>query len=78
MKNSSDINTTVVTAGDRAYSWGAYLLTASMRMNGMQHPNPTIARNCEIPMNTRFFFQFTASLGVSSIFSDFSCFSVKP
>ena len=38
MKNPSDIKTTVVTAGDRAYSWGAYLLAASMRMNGMPHP----------------------------------------
>ena len=36
--NPSDIKTTVVTAGDRAYAWGAYLLVASMRMNGMQHP----------------------------------------
>ena len=35
MENPSDINTTVVTAGDRAYAWGAYLLAASMRMNGM-------------------------------------------
>lgn len=38
MEKSSDINTTVVTAGDGAYAWGAYLLTASMRMNGMRHP----------------------------------------
>lgn len=38
MKNPSDIKTTVVTAGDRAYAWGAYLLAASMRMNDMQHP----------------------------------------
>ena len=35
---SNDIRTTVVTAGDRAYSWGALLLVASMRMNGMKHP----------------------------------------
>ena len=32
------INTTVVTAGDRAFAWGALLLVASMRMNGMMHP----------------------------------------
>ena len=30
--------TTVVTAGDRAFSWGSFLLVASMRMNGMHHP----------------------------------------
>lgn len=30
--------TTVVTAGDRAFSWGSFLLVASMRMNGMRHP----------------------------------------
>ena len=35
---SDDIRTTVVTAGDRAFAWGAYLLVASMRMNGMTHP----------------------------------------
>jgi hypothetical protein len=35
---SNDIRTTVVTAGDRAYAWGALLLVASMRMNGMKHP----------------------------------------
>ena len=35
---SDDIRTTVVTAGDRAFSWGAFLLVASMRMNGMKHP----------------------------------------
>ncbi len=34
----NEINTTVVTAGDQAYSWGVLLLVASMRMNGMQHP----------------------------------------
>lgn len=31
-------DTTVVTAGDQAYSWGVLLLAASMRMNGMKHP----------------------------------------
>ncbi|MBR4676279.1 MAG: hypothetical protein IKP00_17615 [Victivallales bacterium] len=36
MKN--DIRTTVVTAGDRAFAWGALLLVASMRRNGMMHP----------------------------------------
>ena len=35
---SDEIRTTVVTAGDRAYAWGATLLVASMRMNGMKHP----------------------------------------
>ncbi len=29
---------TVVTAGDRAFAWGALLLVASMRRNGMGHP----------------------------------------
>ena len=38
MKSSSEINTTVVTAGDQAYSWGALLLAASMKRNGMSHP----------------------------------------
>lgn len=33
-----DICTTVVTACDREFSWGALLLAASMRMNGMRHP----------------------------------------
>lgn len=32
------VNTTVVTAGDQAYSWGVFLLVASMRRNGMRHP----------------------------------------
>jgi len=32
------VNTTVVTAGDRAYAWGALMLVASMRRNGMEHP----------------------------------------
>ena len=36
MENS--VNTTVVTAGDRAYAWGALMLVASMRRNGMPHP----------------------------------------
>ena len=30
--------TTVVTAGDRAFAWGALILVASMRRNGMNHP----------------------------------------
>ena len=34
----NDIKTTVVTAGDRAFAWGALLLVASMRRNGMRHP----------------------------------------
>ena len=34
----NEINTTVVTAGDQAYSWGVLLLVASMRMNNMPHP----------------------------------------
>ena len=37
-KMKQEINTTVVTAGDAAYAWGAYLLVASMRRNGMMHP----------------------------------------
>lgn len=37
MSNISD-QSTVVTAGDRAFAWGTYLLVASMRMNGMRHP----------------------------------------
>ncbi len=32
------IKTTVVTAGDKAFSWGVLLLVASMRRNGMNHP----------------------------------------
>ena len=32
------VNATVVTAGDRAYAWGALMLVASMRRNGMGHP----------------------------------------
>ena len=35
---NDDIRTTVVTAGDRAFAWGDFLLVASMRMNGMHHP----------------------------------------
>ncbi len=31
-------NNTVVTAGDRNYLWGVYLLIASMRKNGMDEP----------------------------------------
>ena len=34
----NDINTTVVTAGDGAFAWGAFFLVASMRRNGMRHP----------------------------------------
>ena len=37
-KFGESLNTTIVTAGDRAFSWGALLLVASMRMNGMGHP----------------------------------------
>ncbi len=32
------VNTTIVTAGDKAFAWGAILLVASMRRNGMHHP----------------------------------------
>lgn len=35
---NGDIRTTVVTAGDRAFAWGALILVASMRRNGMGHP----------------------------------------
>ena len=38
MNDSGHRDTTVVTAGDQAYSWGVLLLAASMRMNGMTHP----------------------------------------
>ena len=38
MENEREINTTVVTAGDRAYAFGALMLVASMRRNGMRHP----------------------------------------
>ena len=34
----ASVNTTVVTAGDRAFAWGTLLLVASMRRNGMRHP----------------------------------------
>lgn len=30
--------TTIVTAGDANFAWGSFLLVASMRMNGMNHP----------------------------------------
>ena len=36
--NNNTVRTTVVTAGDKAFSWGALLLVASMRRNGMMHP----------------------------------------
>ena len=35
---SDAIRTIIVTAGDRAFAWGALLLVASMRHNGMMHP----------------------------------------
>ncbi|MBR0056277.1 MAG: hypothetical protein IJP66_03020 [Kiritimatiellae bacterium] len=35
---SNYLNTTVVTAGDRAFAWGTLLMVASMRRNGMRHP----------------------------------------
>ena len=35
---ANDANTTVVTAGDSAYAWGALMLVASMRRNAMAHP----------------------------------------
>lgn len=35
---SGGIASTVVTACDAAYAWGALLLVASMRRNGMEHP----------------------------------------
>ena len=38
MKTVGEIETTIVTAGDRAFAWGSLLLVASMRMNGMRHP----------------------------------------
>ena len=36
--NNNTVRTTVVTAGDKAFSWGALLLVARMRRNGMMHP----------------------------------------
>ena len=38
MDNSRGVETKVVTAGDGAYAWGALMLAASMRRNGMPHP----------------------------------------
>ena len=38
METNNNIRTTVVTAGDKAFSWGALLLVASMRRNNMMHP----------------------------------------
>ena len=38
MNSSCDKDTTVVTAGDQAYSWGVFLLAASMRRNNMPQP----------------------------------------
>ena len=35
---TENVKTTVVTAGDSAYAWGALMLVASMRRNGMPHP----------------------------------------
>ena len=35
---NENVKTTVVTAGDSAYAWGALMLVASMRRNGMPHP----------------------------------------
>ncbi len=35
---ASEIKTTIVTAGDAAFAWGALILVASMRRNGMEHP----------------------------------------
>ena len=35
---ANETNTTVVTAGDSAYAWGALMLVASMRRNAMAHP----------------------------------------
>lgn len=35
---NNPVQTTVVTAGDRAFAWGALLLVASMRRNGMPQP----------------------------------------
>ena len=31
-------NNTIVTAGDRNYLWGLFLLIASLRKNGMDEP----------------------------------------
>ena len=50
---NDEIRTTVVTAGDRAYAWGATLLVASMRMNGMKHPVVVGAMNWTPEMKRR-------------------------
>ena len=47
------VNTTVVTAGDRAFAWGALLLVASMRRNGMGHPVVVGAMNWPNAMKDR-------------------------
>jgi len=44
---------TVVTAGDRKFSWGVLLLVASMRMNGMKHPVVVGALNWPDEMKKR-------------------------
>ena len=38
MNTDTSKDCTVVTAGDRRFSWGVLLLVASMRRNGMKHP----------------------------------------
>lgn len=46
-------NTTIVTAGDANYAWGAFLLVASMRMNGMTQPVIVGAMNWPEEMKKR-------------------------
>ena len=50
--DTSDI-CTVVTAGDRRFSWGVLLLVASMRRNGMRHPVVIGALNWSPEMKRR-------------------------
>ena len=47
------INTTIVTAGDNRFAWGALLLVASMRRNGMTHPVVIGAMNWTPEMKRR-------------------------
>lgn len=60
---NDNIRTTVVTAGDRAFAWGAFLLVASMRRNGMRHPVIVGAMNWTEEMKCRI-----KSLGAVTIY----------
>ena len=49
----TNVNTTIVTAGDREFAWGVLLLVASMRRNGMEHPVVVGAMNWTQEMKRR-------------------------